>query len=69
MTLVLVLGHDAMLLKECLVFSDVKRVDVGDLILFFTDVSDLFSRNFSTIWTGSWIAKSMHFALNLTMFC
>merc|ERR1712048_403780 len=53
----------------CLVFSDVKRVDVGDPISSFADVSDLFSRNFPTTWTGSWIAKSIPFALNLTMLC
>jgi len=53
----------------CLVFSDVKRVDVGDPISSFADVSDLFSRNFPTTWTGSWIVKSIPFALNLTMLC
>merc|ERR1711990_1172766 len=32
----------------CLVFGDVKRVDVGDPISSFADVSDLFTRNFPT---------------------
>merc|ERR1712100_786884 len=53
----------------CLVFGDIKRVDVGDPISSFADVSNLFSRNMPTTWTGSWIAKSIPFALNLTMLC
>ena len=39
MRLVLGLEQDAMLLKEYLVFSDVKRVEVDDPISSFADVS------------------------------
>jgi len=53
----------------CLVFGDIKRVDVGEPISSFADVSNLFSRNFPSTWTPSWIAKSIPFALNLTMLC
>jgi len=50
-------------------FFDVQRVTVGEPISSFSDVSDLFVRNFPTIWTGSWLAKALPFALNLTMLC
>merc|ERR1712224_547273 len=53
----------------CLAFTDIKRVDTGDPISSFADVSNLFSRNFPTIWTASWIVKAIPFALNLTMLC
>jgi SulP family sulfate permease len=53
----------------CLFFNDIKRVDVGDPISSFADVSSLFSRNFPSRWSGSWLAKAIPFALNLTMLC
>merc|ERR1719506_2299283 len=53
----------------CLFFNDIKRVDVGDPISSFSDVSNLFSRNFPSRWSGSWLAKAIPFALNLTMLC
>merc|ERR1711934_1232892 len=53
----------------CLAFDDIKRVDVGEPISSFSDVSSLFSRNFPSRWTGGWIAKAIPFALNLTMLC
>merc|ERR1711988_373608 len=53
----------------CLVFSDIRRVDVGDPISSFSDVSNLFSKNVPTRWSGAWIAKAIPFALNLTMLC
>jgi len=53
----------------CLAFDDIKRVDVGEPISSFSDVSGLFSRNLPTTWTGPWIMKAIPFALNLTMLC
>merc|ERR1711988_296645 len=53
----------------CLVFSDIRRVDVGDPISSFSDVSNLFSKNVPTRWSGNWILKAIPFALNLTMLC
>merc|ERR1719199_1416996 len=53
----------------CLFFNDIKRVDVGDPISSFADVSSLFSRNFPNQWSASWLAKAIPFALNLTMLC
>jgi len=53
----------------CLAFEDIKRVDVGEPISSFSDVSGLFSRNFPSTWTGPWILKAIPFALNLTMLC
>jgi SulP family sulfate permease len=53
----------------CLGFSDIKRVDVGEPISSFSDVSSLFASNIPTRWSGSWIAKAIPFALNLTMLC
>merc|ERR1719199_1094725 len=53
----------------CLFFNDIKRVDVGEPISSFADVSSLFSRNFPSRWSGSWLAKAIPFALNLTMLC
>merc|ERR1712048_889428 len=53
----------------CLLFTDIKRVETGDPISSFADVSGMYSRNFPTIWTAGWIAKSIPFALNLTMLC
>jgi SulP family sulfate permease len=53
----------------CLFFDDIKRVDVGEPISSFSDVSNLFSSNIPTQWSGSWIAKAIPFALNLTMLC
>merc|ERR1712159_782876 len=50
-------------------FFDVQRVTVGDPISSFSDVSNLFTSNFPTIWTGSWLLKALPFALNLTMLC
>jgi SulP family sulfate permease len=50
-------------------FFDVQRVTVGEPISSFSDVSNLFTRNFPSIWTGSWLAKALPFALNLTMLC
>jgi len=50
-------------------FFDVQRVTVGEPISSFSDVSNLFTRNFPSIWSGSWIAKALPFALNLTMLC
>merc|ERR1712093_597484 len=43
--------------------------DVGEPISSFSDVSGLFARNFPSRWSGSWIVKSIPFALNLTMLC
>merc|ERR1712093_744749 len=43
--------------------------DVGEPISSFSDVSGLFARNFPSRWSGSWIAKAIPFALNLTMLC
>merc|ERR1712139_651631 len=42
----------------CLLFDDIQRVDVGEPISSFADVSNLFSSNFPNKWTGSWIAKA-----------
>jgi SulP family sulfate permease len=53
----------------CLFFDDIKRVDVGEPISSFADVSGLFSRNIPTRWSASWILKAIPFALNLTMLC
>merc|ERR1711904_312572 len=53
----------------CLFFDDIKRVDVGEPISSFSDVSNLFASNVPTQWSGSWIAKAIPFALNLTMLC
>merc|ERR1719199_2156792 len=53
----------------CLAFDEIKRVDVGDPISSFSDVSNLFSRNFPNQWSASWFAKAIPFALNLTMLC
>lgn len=53
----------------CLVFNDIQRVDVGEPISSFADVSNLFATNFPNRWTGGWIAKAIPFALNLTMLC
>merc|ERR1712070_296639 len=53
----------------CLFFNDIKRVDVGDPISSFADVSSFFSRNFPNQWSASWLAKAIPFALNLTMLC
>jgi SulP family sulfate permease len=53
----------------CLFFDDIKRVDVGEPISSFADVSSLFSRNFPSKWSASWLAKAIPFALNLTMLC
>merc|ERR1711881_106075 len=53
----------------CLFFDDIKRVDVGEPISSFSDVSNLFSSNVPTQWSGSWILKAIPFALNLTMLC
>merc|ERR1712139_38574 len=53
----------------CLFFDDIKRVDVGEPISSFSDVSNLFASNIPTRWSGSWIAKAIPFALNLTMLC
>merc|ERR1711881_241013 len=53
----------------CLFFDDIKRVDVGEPISSFSDVSNLFSSNVPTQWSGSWLAKAIPFALNLTMLC
>jgi SulP family sulfate permease len=50
-------------------FFNVQRVTVGDPISSFSDVSNLFTSNFPTIWTGSWLLKALPFALNLTMLC
>jgi SulP family sulfate permease len=53
----------------CLASDGIQRVDVGDPISSFADVSSLFSRNFPSRWSGSWLAKAIPFALNLTMLC
>jgi SulP family sulfate permease len=53
----------------CLAFDDIKRVDVGEPISSFSDVSSLFSRNVPTTWSGPWLLKAIPFALNLTMLC
>merc|ERR1711998_313189 len=53
----------------CLASDGIQRVDVGEPISSFADVSSLFSRNFPSRWSGSWIAKAIPFALNLTMLC
>merc|ERR1719506_2343023 len=53
----------------CLFFNDIKRVDVGEPISSFSDVSSLFSRNVPTTWSGPWLLKAIPFALNLTMLC
>merc|ERR1719230_1318663 len=53
----------------CLAFDGIKRVDVGEPISSFSDVSNLFSRNIPTTWTGPWILKAIPYALNLTMLC
>lgn len=53
----------------CLLFDDIQRVDVGEPISSFSDVSNLFATNFPNKWTGKWFAKAIPFALNLTMLC
>jgi SulP family sulfate permease len=53
----------------CLVSEKIQRVDVGDPISSFADVSNLFTTNFPSRWSGAWILKAIPYALNLTMLC